>query len=386
MREYFLGGSNTKKRPIFISLLAFVICFILSTNVYADSAESVISDGHSHEDIKRGERFFKGLLPFKSDHSSCVSCHNINQVDTLNWNPSAMDIAIKYLSKDSAAFLQIVTSPTGKKMSEVHKDFNIASEDLVMVKHYLDEMAREGYPHEKVNLIWLAGFISLIIIVLWALVELIFVRKIKIRMITVVILLGALIWLMNILYHEAADLGRQEAYAPLQPIKFSHKVHAGTNQTDCFYCHSTAEYSKSAGIPSANVCINCHIIVREGTNSGKFEIDKLHQAVDNNIPIKWNRVHNLPDHVYFNHAQHVGAGKLDCIECHGQVDEMDVLTQHSDLSMGWCLDCHRTKKVQFVENKYYTTFKEFHDQMEAGTMDSVTVEQIGGTDCMKCHY
>jgi hypothetical protein len=255
-----------------------------------------------------------------------------------------------------------------------------------MVKHYLDEMAHEGFPHEKVNIIWLLGLISLIIVVLWALIELIFLRKIKIKLITVVILLGSFIWLMNILYNEAADLGRQEAYAPLQPIKFSHKVHAGTNQTDCFYCHSTAEYSKSAGIPSTNVCINCHIIVREGTNSGRFEIDKIHHAFDNNIPVEWIRVHNLPDHVFFSHAQHVGAGKLDCMECHGQVAEMNVLTQHTDLSMGWCLDCHRTKKVQFVENNYYTTFKEFHDQMAAGTIDSVTVEQIGGTDCMKCHY
>jgi hypothetical protein len=139
-------------------------------------------------------------------------------------------------------------------------------------------------------------------------------------------------------------------------------------------------------LPSANVCINCHIIVREGTNSGKFEIDKIHHAFDNNIPIEWVRVHNLPDHVFFSHAQHVGAGKLDCKECHGPVEEMNVLTQHSDLSMGWCLDCHKTKKVQFVENGYYKTYKEFHEQIKSGKMDSVTVEQIGGTDCMKCHY
>jgi hypothetical protein len=386
MQDYFLGKSYTIKKPILIFLLAFIFCFSYSKISYSDSSESVISDGHSHEDIKRGERFFKGFLPSKSEHESCVSCHNLKVIDTLNWNPSAMDIALKYADKDFVSFEQIVMSPSGKKMSEVHQNFKIESEDLAMVKNYLDEMAHEGYPPEKVNIIWLVGFISLIIVILWALIELIFLRKIKIRMITVVILLGAFIWLINILYHEAADLGRQEAYAPLQPIKFSHKVHAGTNQTDCFYCHSTAEYSKSAGIPSANVCINCHIIVREGTNSGRFEIDKIHHAFDNDIPIEWTRVHNLPDHVFFSHAQHVGAGKLDCMECHGPVEEMNVLTQHSDLSMGWCLDCHKTKKVQFVENNYYTTYKEFHDQMAAGTIDSVTVEQIGGTDCMKCHY
>jgi hypothetical protein len=297
-----------------------------------------------------------------------------------------MEIARKYADKDFASFEMAILQPSGKKMSEVHKNFGIESEDLKTVKIYLDEMAHEGYPHEKVNILWLVGLISLVVVILWALVELIFIQKIKFKLIPVVILFGATGWLLSILYQEATSLGRQEAYAPLQPIKFSHEIHAGLNQTDCFFCHSTAEYSKSAGIPSANVCINCHIIVREGTNSGKFEIDKIHYAYDNNIPIEWVRVHNLPDHVFFSHAQHVGAGKLDCKECHGPVEEMSVLTQHSDLSMGWCLDCHRTKKVQFVENDYYKTYKEFHEQIAAGKMDSVTVEQIGGTDCMKCHY
>ncbi|NQU54391.1 MAG: hypothetical protein HQ522_17850 [Bacteroidetes bacterium] len=386
MRENFLGKMYMKKVSFVIFLLAFISCCTFTKTSYSNTSESVITDGHSKEETTRGKRFFMGLLPVNSKSESCVSCHNIVPVDTLNWNPSAMEIALKYSANDFASFEQIVLAPSGKKMSEVHKNFEIESEDLRMVKNYLDGMVHDGYPHEKVNVIWLIGLISLIIVIFWALIELIFLRKIKIKMITVFILLGAFAWLINILYHEAAHLGRQEAYAPLQPIKFSHKVHAGTNQTDCLYCHSTAEYSKSAGIPSANVCINCHIIVREGTNSGKFEINKIHHAVDNNIPIEWTRVHNLPDHVFFSHAQHVGAGKLDCMECHGPVAEMNVLTQHSDLSMGWCLDCHRTKKVQFVENNYYTTFKEFHDQMSTGAIDSVTVEQIGGTDCMKCHY
>jgi hypothetical protein len=386
MREYFFGKIRVKKLPFFIFLLGFISCFTFSKTSYSDVGESVVSNGHSKDEITRGKRFFMGLLPANIKGESCVSCHNIVPVDTLNWNPSAMEIAIKYSSKDFASFEQVVMTPPGKKMSEVHQQFEIETEDLMMVKNYLDQMASEGYPQGKVNIIWLVGLISLIIVILWALIELIFLRKIKIKLITVVILLGAFTWLINILYHEAASLGRQEAYAPLQPIKFSHEVHAGINQTDCFYCHSTAEYSKSAGIPSTNVCINCHIIVREGTNSGKFEIDKIHHAFDNSIPIEWIRVHNLPDHVFFSHAQHVGAGKLDCMECHGQVAEMNVLTQHSDLSMGWCLDCHRTKKVQFVENNYYATFKEFHEQIATGTIDSVTVEQIGGTDCMKCHY
>jgi hypothetical protein len=386
MRKILFGKMDTRKISFYIFLSTFIFCFSFSKTSYSEDVGTVITGGHSEEEIIRGKRFFLGLLPANNSGESCVSCHNIAAIDTLNWNPSAMDIAIKYLSKDSASFEKVVMSPTGKKMEEVHKDFKIGSEDLAMVKTFLDDMAQKGYPHEKTNVIWLVGLITLILVILWALLELVILRKIKIKIITVVILLGSTSWLLYIFYNEASDLGRQEAYAPLQPIKFSHEVHAGLNQTDCFFCHNTAEYGKSAGLPSANVCINCHIIVREGTNSGKFEIDKIHHAFDNNIPIEWVRVHNLPDHVFFSHAQHVGAGKLDCKECHGPVEEMNVLTQHSDLSMGWCLDCHKTKKVQFVENGYYKTYKEFHEQIKSGKMDSVTVEQIGGTDCMKCHY
>ncbi len=387
MRKNFWGKSALKNRMVFLSLLVIISLFSLPTHAEKEeSHSSVITDGFSHEELKRGERFFKGLLPFERKAESCVSCHNILPVDTLNWNPSAMDIALKYAATDFAAFEQVVMQPTGKKMSEVHQLFDISNNDLKLVKGYLDEMAHEGPQPEKTNIVWLIGLISLILVVLWASTELLLIRKVKPRIITVTVLLGAFIWLTNMLYHEAVDLGRQEAYAPLQPIKFSHEVHAGLNQTDCFYCHSTAEYSKSAGIPSVNVCMNCHLIVREGTNSGKFEIDKIYHAFENNIPIEWVRVHNLPDHVFFSHAQHVGAGKLDCAECHGPVEEMDVLTQHADLSMGWCLDCHKTRKVQFIENDYYATYKEFHDQITSGMIDSVTVEQIGGTDCMKCHY
>jgi hypothetical protein len=128
------------------------------------------------------------------------------------------------------------------------------------------------------------------------------------------------------------------------------------------------------------------MIVREGRNSGRFEINKIIEAFDSAKHIEWVRIHKLPDHVYFNHAQHVGAGKLDCAECHGTVEEMHVVKQQNDLSMGWCLDCHRTRKVQFTENEYYNTFEDFHNEIVAGKIDSVTVEQIGGTECMKCHY
>jgi hypothetical protein len=185
---------------------------------------------------------------------------------------------------------------------------------------------------------------------------------------------------------DAMRLGRQENYAPDQPVKFSHKVHVGENGIDCKYCHTTVEQGKSAGIPATNLCMNCHIIIREGTNSGKFEIAKIVDAVEKGEPIEWIRIHNLPEHVYFNHSVHVSSGKIDCAQCHGAVEEMDIMKQHSDLSMGWCVNCHRDTKVQFAENPYYDTYIKLHEDLRTGKIDSITAEQIGANDCMKCHY
>jgi hypothetical protein len=230
-------------------------------------------------------------------------------------------------------------------------------------------------------------FILLVIIAGLAVGDLFFFKSMKFKMIPIVVFLVCSGVGTTIIVSDAIALGRSQDYAPLQPIKFSHVIHAGENEIDCQYCHHTAEQSKSAGIPSASVCLNCHTLVRDATRSGKFEIKKIHAAVDSGVPIEWIRVHRLPDFVYFNHAQHVGAGKLECQECHGPVEEMHVLQQQEDLSMGWCLDCHRSRAVDFTENEYYgMTFKDLHDQMEQRIIDSVLVEDIGGTDCMKCHY
>ncbi len=205
----------------------------------------------------------------------------------------------------------------------------------------------------------------------------------------------------------AIGLGRTQDYMPEQPIFYSHKVHAGTNQISCLYCHSGAEKSKHAMIPSENVCMNCHKAITEYTGedlytaegkkvNGTAEIQKLFDKVGwdpkagkyvkAGEPIEWTKIHNLPDHVYFNHSQHIVAGKVQCQTCHGNIQEMDEVHQHADLSMGWCVNCHRTTKVQFVENDYYKIFEKLHKDIESGHIDSVTVEMVGGTECQKCHY
>lgn len=214
----------------------------------------------------------------------------------------------------------------------------------------------------------------------------------------------------------AIGLGRQKNYQPVQPIYYSHKVHAGINQISCLYCHGSAWDSKHAAIPAVNICMNCHKSINEYTKgpklydedgkeiNGTTEIQKLYEyagfdpknaAKWNSSmikkPIEWVKIHNLPDHVYFNHSQHIRAGKVQCQSCHGEITAMDEVKQVSELSMGWCVNCHRETKVDFnyndsTGNKFYSIYEKFHNDLKNKKMDSVRVKDIGGLECQKCHY
>jgi len=253
--------------------------------------------------------------------------------------------------------------------------------------------------------------------------------------------------------NRAIKLGRQQGYAPEQPIKFSHATHAGIQKIDCQYRHDGARRSKQSVIPAANTCMNCHKAVKVGSQYGTAELTKIFASVgydpstdkyiegynkmseadieqvykkwiadtyikekgsldlvgenlikkqwdgivaaltdeetgDEKIygPIEWVRIHNLPDHAYFNHAQHVAVGKVACQTCHGKVEEMEVVQQAMPLSMGWCINCHRQTEVKFADNEYYKTYARFHEEIAKGERAKVTVEEIGGLECQKCHY
>ncbi len=186
---------------------------------------------------------------------------------------------------------------------------------------------------------------------------------------------------------SSVDMGRSQGYSPDQPIKYSHKLHAGEMKIDCKYCHVGVEKGKQAGIPTVNICMNCHKAVDQATaGTGKEEIQKIRDAYANNKPIEWVRIHNLPDHVYFSHAQHVKAGQIACQTCHGQIQEMEVVAQNQPLSMSWCINCHRETKVQFNTNKYYGMYEDLHKDMKNGKIKGVTEAMMGGLECQKCHY
>lgn len=229
-------------------------------------------------------------------------------------------------------------------------------------------------------------FIITLIILIVVLADLFITKVIKAKFVHTTLILISLFVIGEIMYKEVSALGRQQYYQPEQPIWFSHKVHAGQNKIDCKYCHTAADYSKSAGIPSVNVCMNCHHQVREGKITGTEQISKIYKAWESGEPIEWVKVHNLPDHVFFSHSQHVNSGKLDCASCHGPIETMHEVMQVNDLSMGWCLDCHRTTDVQFGNNKFFESYEKLHEQFKANEIKGVTAAMVGGEDCMKCHY
>lgn len=182
------------------------------------------------------------------------------------------------------------------------------------------------------------------------------------------------------------EIGVQQGYAPTQPINFSHKIHAGDFQIDCKYCHAGVEVSKQATVPPVSTCMNCHAYIDA---SAKYdgnvspEIQKVRDAYKNNEPIKWVRIHNLPDLAYFNHSQHVKVGKVECQTCHGPIETMDKVAQHSTLQMGWCINCHRESKVDVANNDYY---EQLHADLEKRGKRSISVAHNGGLECGKCHY
>lgn len=212
-------------------------------------------------------------------------------------------------------------------------------------------------------------------------------------------------------YGWMMQVGVDQGYAPVQPIHYSHKVHAGDNKIECKYCHSSARVSKHSGIPSLNVCMNCHKSIYEykGNPEGPSaedlangytnefytkEIKKLYKAVGwdeenqkytgESQPVEWVRIHNLPDFAYFNHSQHVSVAGIECQTCHGPVEEMEIMYQYSPLTMGWCINCHRETNVKVEGNEYYA---KIHEELSKKYgVDKLTAAQMGGLECGKCHY
>ena len=412
-----MGLLSKLKGSIYISILLFSILIFFSGSISAQD----------------GEKLFKG---------NCASCHKIDkrligpalagvedrwesQENLYAWIKNSQDY-LKKNSDDSYAsdlFAEYKTVMTAMPLS----DLEIAS----VLEYVKNPPVKEGEVIEVIaapaqgndyTVYWLIGLLVIVIIIIKVLLDV----KSSLRQVKggvtgeVVKEIGVLSQLMTWLgshkrttvgivlflvicgtvnaWFGAKKIGVYAGYAPTQPIKFSHKIHAGENEIDCGYCHGSAYKGKSAGIPSVNVCMNCHEGISEGKVWGTEEISKIYAAAGFDPetqaytkepkPIEWVRIHNLPDFAYFNHSQHVVVGKQKCQTCHGEVETFDYpMKQHSDLTMGWCIDCHRETKVAMKGNAYYDKIhEELKEKYKDKPIKDFTVEHIGGLECAKCHY
>ncbi|WP_283671757.1 c-type cytochrome [Candidatus Ornithobacterium hominis] len=232
-------------------------------------------------------------------------------------------------------------------------------------------------------------------------------------------LMGVLsLFVLYALWNIMLAVGVDKGYQPEQPIYFSHKIHAGEQGIDCQMCHTSAKYGKVSGIPTTNVCMNCHYqiqeykgeYIEEGKSKDFYtkEIQKIYVSAgfnpqdltynEDSKPIEWTRIHNMPDFVYFNHAQHVVAGEQAikdaknveqvCFACHGRVDQMDEVRMEKDFTMGWCIECHRATEVDMNNEYNKEYYAQLHEKLkkEYGKQATITVDAIGGLECGKCHY
>lgn len=391
-----------------------------------------------------GEKLFR---------ANCASCH---QLDKKVVGPALSGVEDRWESKEnliswiknSQQYLD--DNPGDSYAHDLFNEYNkspmpampLTTEDVEAILGYIanppapaEEVvagpATQTAPQEDYTLFWLLGFALVLLIVIWVLISvkksvkqllldvkgeegmlaageyndlgLSFGDRAKLwlarnKVLTALAGVVVLVVVLNGLFNGVMGVGVYEGYAPEQPIKFSHKIHAGDHGIQCVYCHSSAEKSKHSGIPSVNVCMNCHRGIQEGSLYGTDEISKIHEAAGWNAetgeydspekPIKWIRIHNIPDHVYFNHSQHVVVGEVECQTCHGEVETYEYpMKQYAPLTMGWCINCHRETNVKMAGNEYYDKMHaELVEKYKAEGRETFNVSDIGGLECAKCHY
>ena len=414
----------------FLTILLLILSLTLSTKSFSAVAipDVAASDAAGVEKVKAGMALFK---------ANCASCHAI---DKKLIGPALAGVGDRWESEDkliawvhnSSAFLATGDAYANKLFNDYNKAVmssfpSLTADQVKDILLYIKNPA-VGAPVAAAPVagvavsdskgssdwyIWiLISFLAVLALLLWTVsskldkavrekagetVEDISLNKkiLSKKTFKVLMLIGSILLVFNI-FNGAIDLGRSQGYAPDQPIRFSHALHVGQNKIECQYCHSSVEKSKHASIPGTQICMNCHKAVQEGPKYGKEEIAKIYnysgwdpnQSKFTKAPkdIEWVKIHNLPDHVYFNHSQHVKVGGINCQTCHGKVEEYEVMKQFAPLSMGWCINCHRQTEVKFADNKYYSVFQKYQDELKKGTKAKVTVADIGGTECAKCHY
>jgi len=196
------------------------------------------------------------------------------------------------------------------------------------------------------------------------------------------LLIAAPIYLILLIWYGASPQALAVGYAPVQPVQYSHALHAGTLGLDCRYCHTTVEQAAFAALPPTQTCMNCHVTILP--NSPRLA--PVRESYQTGLPLQWVKVHDLPQYVYFNHAAHLNAG-VSCVSCHGRVDREEVVAQTAPLSMGWCLECHRQPEPYLRPKELVTNlgWVPSEDPLKLGARLRKENNINPQTDCSTCH-
>jgi len=332
---------------------------------------------------RAGEKSFRERL--NADGKSCLDCHYFTEPDTINWNPSAKDLSGRVAIYKADGIGKYFNNPEGEVMKKAHAKIEISADEQSEIIAYMEHLQTAPFlpsPPVRWKMFLFIGMIGFPI--------LLGVEKNRVgkppRSVRRILVPAAWGVILVIIVQDALGFNLSKNYAPVQPIKFSHAIHYTDNKIDCNYCHPGVLRGKNAEVPPVSLCMNCHKHQSEGTRTGKFEIRKVQQAAEDSVAIRWVRIHNLPDFTYFNHMQHVTIGGVECITCHGDVENMHIVKQVEDLSMGWCIKCHDETKVDFSNDYYKTYYPALNDSLLTGKIDSIMVSDINGRECSVCHY
>jgi mono/diheme cytochrome c family protein len=440
-----VGNHNSISRKILFSL-AFTLVFSLTLFAQETAAPAPVADAAAVSAPAAAGDAVAGKALF---NANCAACHKLDAKST---GPALRDVANKYdkawLYKwinNSSAMVKSGDAKAVKIFEEYNKSVmtsfpQLSTADIDNILAYTSEPKAE--PTNPVATVAASGqsadsgisnnviLGALALVLLMLVVMLFFVNNVLTKIAKAngvevaqkqaslplwkafaknqfLVLVSSIFLLLAsgyFAYGWFMQIGVDQDYAPVQPIHFSHRIHAGSNGVDCKYCHSAARVSKNAGIPSLNVCMNCHKNISEvadTTATAEYskafydgEIQKLYDAVGwdkstqkytgKTNPVKWVRIHNLPDFAYFNHSQHVTVGGIECQKCHGEVQTYEIQKQFAPLTMGWCVNCHRETNVKVEGNAYYD---KIHQELSKKYgKEKLTVSDMGGLECGKCHY
>ena len=438
-------GNHKSFSRIFFSLALTLSLSLVSYAQDAASADAPVADAAATAPATAGDAV-KGKELF---NANCAACHKLDAKST---GPALRNVAAKYDKewlykwiRNSGELIKSGDAQAVKVFEENNKVAmtafpQLSNEDIDNILAYTSEVAptvTPPGPEKQVNengdssgisnniILGALALVLMMLVVMLFLVSNVLNKIAKANGIEVaqkekslplwkafvknqfLLVVSAILFLLVSAYFAYGwfmQIGVDQGYEPIQPIHYSHRIHAGENGIDCKYCHSAARVSKHSNIPSLNVCMNCHkniSEVAESTATEEYskafydgEIEKLYAAVGwdkatqsytgKTSPVKWVRIHNLPDFVYFNHSQHVAVAGVECQTCHGPVEEMEIMSQHSPLTMGWCINCHRETNVKVEDNEYY---KKMHEELSKKYgVSQLTAAQMGGLECGKCHY